>query len=361
MLTTVQPQRGLMALHDEQAIEIWRLWHERTGHPSQERQSRLMKLIEGVDSVPPPNFICTTCIKSKNVKKQNKGLAIRATKLLELMHSDVCGPFPISTPSGYRYYVIFIDDCSRYLVLYLLSQKSQVFHKFKQCHAWVQCLHQPLKIQRLRSDNSGEFISKTMDLYLKSHGITHERTQPYTPAQAKVPKRANRYLGEMTRCLLETSSLDKVFWGMALQAAGYFNNCLPSSSLDGKTPLEVWRGFVPSYKDLKVFGSKVIVHIPEKRRADKLSPCREDGIMIGYGTENRDSSVFDTVYIPKTGKVELILHLTVVEEPKGGSANIVDKVRNKTVDIEEDLHKRPSNSTSVRSTEHPRTSAESTG
>ena len=316
MFTTVQPQRALMATHDERAIDLWRLWHERTGHPSLERQSKLMKFIKGVDSTPPPGFICTSCIKSKNVKKQNKGPATRATKLLELIHSDVCGPFPIPTPSGYRYYVIFIDDYSRNLVLYLLRQKSEVFEKFKEYVAWVQCIHQPLKIQRLRSDNGGEYISNAMDSFLKSHGITHERTQPYTPAQAGVAERANRYLGEMTRCLLETSGLEKSFWGMAFQAATYLNNCLPSSSVDGKTPFELWKGFVPSYKNLKVFGSKVIVHIPGKRRADKLSSRGEDAILIGYGTEKRDSSVFYKVYIPRTGKVELVLHLTMVRSLK---------------------------------------------
>ena len=52
--------------------------------------------------------------------------------LLNLIHTDVCGPLPIASIGGTRYYVIFIDDFSRKVCVYFLKQKSEVFQKFKE-------------------------------------------------------------------------------------------------------------------------------------------------------------------------------------------------------------------------------------
>ena len=62
-----------------------------------------------------------------------KGL--RAEEPLGLVHSDVCGPFAIQARVGYEYYVIFIDDYSRYGYVYLMRRKSETFEKFKEFRA----------------------------------------------------------------------------------------------------------------------------------------------------------------------------------------------------------------------------------
>ena len=59
-----------------------------------------------------------------------KGL--RAKEPLELLHSDVCGPFAIQARGGYEYYVTFIDDYSSYGYVYLMRRKSETFEKFKE-------------------------------------------------------------------------------------------------------------------------------------------------------------------------------------------------------------------------------------
>ena len=62
-----------------------------------------------------------------------KGL--RAEQLLELVHSDVCGPFSTQARGGYEYYFTFIDDYSRYRCVYLMNRKFETFDKFKEFHA----------------------------------------------------------------------------------------------------------------------------------------------------------------------------------------------------------------------------------
>ena len=56
----------------------------------------------------------------------------RATELLALVHTDVCGPFDVQTRGGYTYFIIFTDDLSRYGYVYLMKHKSEIFEKFKE-------------------------------------------------------------------------------------------------------------------------------------------------------------------------------------------------------------------------------------
>ena len=52
--------------------------------------------------------------------------------MLELIHSDVCGPMKPSARDGFRYFITFIDDYSRYGYVYLMRNKSESFDKFKE-------------------------------------------------------------------------------------------------------------------------------------------------------------------------------------------------------------------------------------
>ena len=56
----------------------------------------------------------------------------RVSELLELIHSDVCGPVSTTARGGYQYFVTFTDDLSRYGYIYLMRHKSETFEKFKE-------------------------------------------------------------------------------------------------------------------------------------------------------------------------------------------------------------------------------------
>ena len=59
----------------------------------------------------------------------------RAKDLLELVHSDVCGPMSVQARGGYEYFITFTNDHSRFGYVYLMKQKSETFEKFKQFRA----------------------------------------------------------------------------------------------------------------------------------------------------------------------------------------------------------------------------------
>ena len=68
----------------------------------------------------------------KMIKTPFNGVVKRATELLEIIHTDVCGPMSTTARNGYLYFVTFTDDLSRYGYIYLMKQKSEIFEKFKE-------------------------------------------------------------------------------------------------------------------------------------------------------------------------------------------------------------------------------------
>ena len=80
----------------------------------------------------------------------------QARRLLDLIHSDVCGPFPQSI-GGYRYFITFIDDHSRHLRIYYLKKKSDAFSKFKLFRAAAKNAT-GTDIKVYRTDGGGEYV-----------------------------------------------------------------------------------------------------------------------------------------------------------------------------------------------------------
>ena len=81
----------------------------------------------------------------------------RANDLLEIIHTDVCGPMSVEARGGYRYFLTFTDDLSGYGYIYLMKHKSETFEKFKEFQSEVEN-HRNKKIKFLRSDRRGEYI-----------------------------------------------------------------------------------------------------------------------------------------------------------------------------------------------------------
>src|SRR6185437_13312204 len=144
---------------------------------------------------------CVTCAMGKSHQEPvSKEPATRAKKVLERVHSDVCGPFHLSL-SGARYYVTFIDDCSRFLAVNYMKAKSKVLQWFKEYFVWA-CNQQGTTVKWLQFDNGGEYVSKKFRAFLAEHGIQHEFTAPNSPFQNGVAERKNRDLQDIARCLL---------------------------------------------------------------------------------------------------------------------------------------------------------------
>ncbi|GJZ79437.1 putative RNA-directed DNA polymerase [Tanacetum coccineum] len=234
-----------------------KLWHQRLGHISRDRMTRLVK----DEVLPNLDFSdfgkCVECIKGKMTKGNKKGVT-RSTELLELIHTDICGPFP-SGIGGHKSFITFIDDYSRYMYLFLISEKSESLYMFKTFKAEVENqLDRRIKV--VRSDRGGEYYGRHTDVgqapgsffyFCKDHGIIIQYTMPGTPQQNGVTKRRNCTLMDMVHSMLANSNLPEFLWTEALKTVVHILNKFPFKSVP-KTPYEIWTGRKPSLRYLIV-------------------------------------------------------------------------------------------------------------
>ena len=112
-------------------------------------------MVEGIPELQSTHEgICKGYALGNNIKKSFPSNNNRYKEILDLIHSDVCGPMPVKSLRGSLYYVIFIDDYSRKTWLYLLKTKDEVFNKFQEFKAEIENLTNK-KIMTLRTYYGG--------------------------------------------------------------------------------------------------------------------------------------------------------------------------------------------------------------
>jgi len=111
-------------------------WHNRFGHLNFQSLKTMIRkeLVYGLDGVTGDinDFVCKTCAKRKICVKQFPKMSEnRLSKVLGLIHTDVCGPMSTVSKGGARYFATFIDDKTRYVSVYMLKTKDQVFRQIQ--------------------------------------------------------------------------------------------------------------------------------------------------------------------------------------------------------------------------------------
>ena len=106
------------------------LWHCRLGHIGVKRMKKLHKFGFSASLGYESFDVCEPCLLGKMTKTPFFGTVERVTDLLETIHTDVCDPMSVEARGGYRYFLTFTDDLSRYGYIYLTKHKSETFENF---------------------------------------------------------------------------------------------------------------------------------------------------------------------------------------------------------------------------------------
>jgi transposase InsO family protein len=175
-------------------------------------------------------------VQSKQPRKPHKAAEARNLAPLELVHSDLCKMNGELTKGGRRYFIIFLDDCTRFCYVYLLKTKDKVLHYFKVYNAKVENQLEKT-IKRLWSDREGEYFSNEFSEFCAVHGIIHERTPPYSPQSNGIAERKNHTLTDLVNAMLETTGLSKEWRGEAILTACHIPNRVPTKNKE-ITPFE---------------------------------------------------------------------------------------------------------------------------
>ncbi|KAK8921022.1 hypothetical protein KSP39_PZI020059 [Platanthera zijinensis] len=280
--------------------KLTQLWHYRLGHLNLHSLYHMHQnqLVDGLPKITKTEHHCDTCARSKSHRQPFPLSAQRrASQPLDLLHMDLWGP--ASTPSlgGKRYFLLIVDDYSRYMWIMHLEQKSDSFLQFK---AFKQQVEKQLErhIKTLRSDRGGEFLSTNFNTFCQDAGIHRELTAPGSPQQNGVVERRNRTIMEMARSMVIQKALPKAFWAEAATTAVYLLNRVPTKALQQTTPYEALFKQKPSVAHIKVFGSIAYAH-KNIEKHDKLDETSQKCILLGYSEQTKGYRLLE----PRSGKL----------------------------------------------------------
>ena len=226
---------------------------------------------------------CEACQLGKIHKLHFPVTEIKTKSALELIHTDLWGPSPVISREGFRYYISFVDDFTRYTWIYPLKLKSEALEVFKLYKLQVENQFQTT-IKILQSDWGGEYRSFTE--FLNQCGILFRHSCPHTHHQNGLVERKHRQVVELGLTLLAQAKLPLHFWRDSFHASVYHINRLPTSALKMLTPYEKLFKHKADYKMLKCFGCACYPYLRDynKHKFDfHTSKC----IFIGYSPAHK--------------------------------------------------------------------------
>jgi len=234
---------------------------------------------------------CEDCINGKLTWAPHSKPATRASHPLFRVFSDVHGPVPVRGWQGHYYWVTFIDDHSRFLAVYFIARKSDVYDAFQKYKAWAENIT-GRRISILRDDKGGEYMAGEFDNFLAEAGIRREHSIRDTPQQLRVAECMNRSLSEGITTLLSQSGLTRTWWEEAATHWLHGKIRLPSSATAPLTPFELFYGRKPDLSSMRPFGCLAYVHLQKDQRP-ALLPHASQCILIGYPTDYKGWRFWD--------------------------------------------------------------------
>ncbi|GJX16570.1 putative RNA-directed DNA polymerase [Tanacetum coccineum] len=243
---------SLLSVHKLARDSKLSLWHQRLGHPADQVLNVLNKSLN-LDSQSVSDHLCDTCNKAKQTREPFSLSDHKSTKIRQLVHLDVWGPYKITSRDGFRYFLTVVDDYSRAVWTYMLKGKDDVYDSIVN---FVNMLSNQFEtnVKVFRSDNGSEFVNNRLQSLFNEKGILHQTSCVYTPQQNGITKRKHRHLLNVARSLMFQGELPLYLWSECILTAMYLINRTPSSVLSSKSPFYLVYGHDPSLSHLRVFG-----------------------------------------------------------------------------------------------------------
>ena len=286
MYWSVETKPSLLSLQNQVFCNSFAIWHAHLGHVLSTIISILNKQGSmSLTSILPNPSLCVSCQKAKSHKLPFQTSDSRFETILGLIHCDLWGSAPITSISGYRYYVIFIDDHSRFTWFYPLKHKTNFYQTFINFQSLVENQFST-KIRIFQSDGGREFISKNLHSHFTKYGIHHQFSCLYTPSQNGRAERKHRHITETSLTMLFHATVPLHFWVEAFSTTVFIINRLPTLVLNGTSPFEILYGKSPFYTTFRIFGCLCFPNLRDYTK-HKFEPRSLPYIFLGYHTSYR--------------------------------------------------------------------------
>ncbi|CAI7847379.1 unnamed protein product [Closterium sp. NIES-54] len=207
----------------------------------------------------------------------------------QTLHLDVWGPSPVLGPRQERYFLIVVDDYSRYTTIFPLRRKANVPTVLE---LWLLARGgaKGLYGLRLHLDRSGEFSSTRLETFCQGRGIVQSYTLPASPQQNEVAERRIGLVMEFAWTSMCRASAPQFLWPQGVRYAAHQLNLWPSDARPRVTPVSLWTDSPGVASDFCVLGSLAHVRAPG---VNNLSPCTRVYVFLGFPLDASGWVIYD--------------------------------------------------------------------
>ncbi|CAI7932799.1 unnamed protein product [Closterium sp. NIES-54] len=213
--------------------------------------SRLLvsRLPRSLPPLPPsPAPPCLPCVEGRQRAAPHSSSFPSTTAPLQTLHMDVWGLARVSGQGHERYFLLVVDDYTRYTTVFPLRSKGEVSAVLI---PWIRTVRlqlrerfgQDLPVQRLHFDRGGDFSSDLLQDFCRGEGITHSFTLPNSPQQNGIAERRIGLVMEVARTSMIHAVAPHFLWPFAGSRA--FVRETSADKLSARTIPHVFLGFVP--------------------------------------------------------------------------------------------------------------------
>ncbi|CAI7863965.1 unnamed protein product [Closterium sp. NIES-53] len=232
------------------------LWHHRLGHPSLPRLRGMASrvLVSGLPrSLPPlppgPAPTCVPCVEGRKRSAPHSSEFPLTEAPLQTLHMDMWGPARVRGHGHERYFLLVVDDYSRYTTVFPLRSKVAVTEVLID---WIRAARLQLResfgsdfpFLRLHSDRGGEFSSARLGAFCRAQGIRQNFTLPASPHQNGIAERRIGMVMDVARTSMIHAAAPHFLWPFAVQYAAHQLNLQPRVFLPETSPTLRWTGKV---------------------------------------------------------------------------------------------------------------------
>ncbi|CAI7787042.1 unnamed protein product [Closterium sp. NIES-53] len=267
------------------------LWHHRLGQPSLPRLRGMASrvLVSGLPrSLPPlpprPAPTCVPCVEGRQRAAPHSSEFPPIEAPLQTLHMDVWGPARVRGQGHERYFLLVVDDFSRYTSVFPLHRKDEVTEVLIE---WIrvarlllrECFGSDFLVLRLHSNKGGEFSSDILRAFCRVKGIRQTFTLPASPRQNGIAERRIGMVMDVARTSMIHAAAPHFLWPFAVQYAAHQINLQPRISMPETSPTLRWTGKVGNASAFRVWGSRAFVR---ELSADKLSSRAIPYVFLGF-------------------------------------------------------------------------------
>ncbi|CAI7906419.1 unnamed protein product [Closterium sp. NIES-54] len=233
---------------------------------------------------PSPAPPCLPCVEGRQHAAPHSSSFPPTTAPLQTLHMDVWGPARVSGQGREHYFLLVVDDYTRYTIVFPLRSMGEVYAVLI---PWIRTVRlqlrerfgQDLPVLRMHSYRDGEFSSDLLGDFFRGEGILQSFTLPDSPQQNGIAERSIGLVMEVARTSMIHAVAPHFLWPFAVRYAAHQLNLWPRVSLPETSPTLRWTGKVGDASVFWVWGSRAFVR---DTSADKLSARAILCVFLGF-------------------------------------------------------------------------------